>query len=39
MKGIDTLKTLGPQGNGNIVDKGGQLHMGFTAAETLRGKL
>lgn len=38
MKGIDTLKTLGPEGNGNIVDKGGQLHLGFSAAEALRGK-
>ena len=39
LKGVDTLKTLGPDGNGNLVDKGGQLHMGFNAAETLRGKL
>jgi hypothetical protein len=38
MKGIDTLKTLGPEGNGNLVDKGGQLQLGFAAAENLRGK-
>lgn len=39
MKGVDTLKTLGPEGNGNLVDKGGQLQIGFNAAESLRGKL
>lgn len=38
MKGVDTLKTLGPEGNGNLVDKGGQLQLGFAAAESLRGK-
>ena len=39
MKGVDTLKTLRPEGNGNLVDKGGQLQLGFSAAEVLRGKL
>jgi hypothetical protein len=35
-KQVDTLKTLGPQGNGNLVDKGGELHKGLDAAEKLR---
>ena len=34
--GADTLKTLGPDGHGDIVDKGGELHKGFDAAELLR---
>ncbi len=33
---VDTLKTLGPQGHGDLVDKGGELHKGFDAAEALR---
>lgn len=36
--GIDTLKTMGPDGNGNIVEKGGEFHKGFTAADDLREK-
>jgi hypothetical protein len=36
LKPIDTLHTLGPQGNGDLVDKGGELHKGFDAAESLR---
>ncbi|MBI5622940.1 MAG: hypothetical protein HY924_04090 [Elusimicrobia bacterium] len=35
-KGVDTLKTLGPEGRGNLVDKGGELHKGLDAAEKLR---
>lgn len=34
-KPVDTLKTLGPQGNGNLVDKGGELHKGMNASEKL----
>jgi hypothetical protein len=30
--GADTLRTLGPQGNGDIVDKNGELQKGFDAA-------
>lgn len=33
---VDTLKTLGPAGNGDLVDKGGELHKGFDAAEAFR---
>jgi|GEM_PF-3815480 len=36
MDGVDTLKTLGPEGHGNIVDKGGELHKGFDAAASMR---
>jgi hypothetical protein len=36
MTGADTLKTLGPDGHGDLVDKGGELHKGFDAAELLR---
>ncbi|MBI3565423.1 MAG: hypothetical protein HY079_09530 [Elusimicrobia bacterium] len=35
-KSVDTLKTLGPDGNGDLVDKGGELHKGFDAAEAFR---
>lgn len=34
-KPVDTLKTLGPDGNGNLVDKGGELHKGMNASEKL----
>lgn len=35
--GIDTLNTLGPEGNGNIVDKSGEMNKGFDAGRRLRG--
>lgn len=34
-KPVDTLKTMGPEGNGNLVDKGGELHKGMDAADRL----
>jgi hypothetical protein len=34
--GVDTLRTLGPEGNGNLVDKSGQLSIGMGAAKRLR---
>lgn len=35
-KDVNTLRTLGPQGNGNVVDKGGELRKGMDAAQRLR---
>lgn len=35
-KQVDTLKTLGPDGNGNLVDKIPELRKGMQAAEKLR---
>lgn len=34
--GIDTLKTLGPDGNGNLVDKVPELRKGFDAADQVK---
>lgn len=33
---VNTLRTLGPQGNGNVADKGGELRKGMDAAQRLR---
>lgn len=34
--GVDTLRTMGPDGRGNLVDKLPELHKGLDAAELLR---